>query len=201
MKKFTVAWIILLTALFLPRLDAAQLGNEVVVLQIQIDRERELRTVVIGLYDQAAPQTVENFKKLARRNFYKGMEVHRVFPGTLVQTGDPLSRKRDKSRVGTGGPGYTLPLEAGLKHLPGRVAMARLPDDINPAQRSNGSQFYFVLTPMPNLDGDYTVFGEVLEGMETLEEISEISSNPNHYPVKRVRIRSSRLMPRTGAVD
>lgn len=178
-----------------------RLSDEVVVMEIQIGRDRQLYPVVIGLYEQNAPRTVENFKNLVRRGFYRGLEFHRVFPETLVQTGDPLSKRRDKSRVGTGGPGYTLPAEIGLQHQRGRVAMARLPDDINPGRRSNGSQFFVCLTDLPDYDGEYTVFGEVLEGMEILEEISRLSTDRNNYPTERVRIRSSRLQPRVAAAD
>jgi cyclophilin family peptidyl-prolyl cis-trans isomerase len=98
--------------------------------------------------------TTENFKKLARKGFYKGIAVHRAIPSMLVQLGDPLSRKKDRNRVGTGGPGYTLPPEIRRKHTKGAVAAARLGDQINPARMSNGSQFYICLAPMPNWTGN-----------------------------------------------
>lgn len=175
-------------------------------MEIQIGRERTPRRVVLGLYDRSAPQTVENFKTLARRGFYRGIRFHRVFPGTLVQTGDPLTRVRFLAprrplRAGTGGPGYTLPPEIREKHLRGSVAMARLPDSINPARLSNGSQFYITLAPEPKLDGQYTVFGEVLEGLEVLDEISNLPADSNDFPLPRVLIRSIKILPRIAGAE
>ena len=137
---------------------------------------------MIGLDDAAAPQTVENFEKLLRKKFYKGLKVHRIIPHALVQMGDPLSRGHDLSQLGTGGPGYTLPPEIHDRHIDGAVAMARLADPLNPTRRSSGSQFYICLKPMPNLDGQYTVFGHVLEGMDVLQTISAQSSDTNDNP-------------------
>jgi len=122
--------------------------------------------VVIALYDQQAPKTVANFKKLAREGFYNGLTFHRVVPGFVVQGGDPAGN-------GTGGPGYTVEAEIDpeLKHLTGTVATARLGDRANPEKRSSGSQFYICLAPQPQLDGGYTIFGQVVEGMDKVEKI------------------------------
>jgi len=122
--------------------------------------------IVIDLYAQQAPKTVENFKKLAREGFYNGLTFHRVVPGFVVQGGDPAGN-------GTGGPGYTLEAEIdpSLKHVTGAVAMARLGDQVNPERRSSGSQFYICLGPQPHLDGGYTIFGQVIAGMEHVQEI------------------------------
>jgi cyclophilin family peptidyl-prolyl cis-trans isomerase len=79
--------------------------------------------------------------------------------------------------------------------------MARLPDKINPAKNSNGSQFYVCLAPMPNLDGQYTVFGTVLEGMDVLEEISKAPTNSNDFPLPKIRIKSIVLTPRDQAAS
>jgi cyclophilin family peptidyl-prolyl cis-trans isomerase len=114
----------------------------------------------------------------------------------LVQMGDPLSRKKDRNRVGTGGPGYTLTPEIRRKHTKGAVAAARLGDQINPARMSNGSQFYICLTPMPNLDGQYTVFGNVIYGLEELDALSTRPVDSNDNPVQRIVIRSVKIMPR-----
>src|SRR5438105_12946702 len=148
---------------FLFTLARIAAANEVAIMDIKVDGEKHLRRVVIEFYENDAPQTVENFKKLARKGFYKGIAFHRVIAHTLVQAGDPLSRHRDRTKVGTQGPGYTLPAEIRRKHDTGAVAMARLADAINPARRSNGSQFYICLKPMPELDVKYTVFGHVIE--------------------------------------
>lgn len=172
-------------------------ADEVAVLDLRIGKDKGYERVVIEFYEEAAPRTVANFKELVRSRFYNGTAFHRAFPGAMLQGGDPLSRKKDRSDVGTGGPGYTLPLEVSRhKHVPGAVAMARLPDKINPARVSNGSQFYFVLQPMPNLDGQYTVFGNVIAGREALDAISRKATDTNDYPVDRVEIVKAHIVPR-----
>lgn len=175
---------------------AAPVGPEVAVIKLKIGREKQYQQVVIGLYDDAAPLTVENFKELCRRKFYNGMRFHRVFPNTLVQTGDPASRRGETDKTGTGGPGHTVPAEIRRKHERGSVAMARLPDNINPTRASNGSQFYVCLTPMPKLDGKYTVFGEILEGLDVLEFISNQTTDSNDFPLAKIVIKSITIQPR-----
>jgi peptidyl-prolyl cis-trans isomerase B (cyclophilin B) len=175
---------------------AATVGPEVAVMQIKVGKERDFQQVVIGLYDDAAPATVANFKELCRKRFYNGMRFHRAFPSTLVQTGDPKSRHGAADRSGTGGPGYTVPAEIGRSHVRGTVAMARLPDPINPSKASNGSQFYVCLTPLPKLDGKYTVFGEVLEGLDVLDFVSNQPTDSNDFPLAKIVIRSITIQPR-----
>lgn len=121
---------------------------------------------VVELYPAVAPRTVENFETLTKKGFYDRLTFHRVEPGFVVQGGDP---KGD----GTGGPGYDLPAEikAGERHLRGTVAMARLSDEVNPARRSSGSQFYVCLAPAPFLDGKYTIFAGVIRGMSVVDAI------------------------------
>ncbi len=170
-------------------------GPEVAVMSIKIGKEKELRRVVIKLDEAAAPLTSANFAALARDGYYDGMRFHRVFPDLLVQSGDPYSRRGDSDRSGTGGPGYTVPAEIRLSHIRGAVAASRLPDGVNPTRASSGSQFYICLTPMPQLDGDYTVFGRVTEGMETLDEISKMSTNSNDFPLEKIVIRSITMSP------
>jgi peptidyl-prolyl cis-trans isomerase B (cyclophilin B) len=172
-------------------------AEDAAVMTLKIGKEKKLERVWIGFYESDAPDTVANFKKLARHKFYNGLAVHRIFPHLLVQAGDPLSRKKDRRKVGTGGPGYTLSAEIHRKHVAGAVAMSRLPDKINPARRSSGSQFYVCLAPMPNLDGQYTVFGRVLEGMEVLDRISQLPADSNDNPIDRVVIRSLRIVPQS----
>jgi len=120
----------------------------------------------IEFYHSETPLTVKNFISLSQQGFYNNLTFHRVEPGFVVQGGDP---KGD----GTGGPGYTVPAEINpnLKHAKGAVAMARLPDQINPERASSGSQFYIALAALPALDGSYTVFGQVIQGMEVVEKI------------------------------
>lgn len=137
--------------------------------------------IKIELREDAAPKTAANFVKLARDGFYNGLTFHRVIPGFVIQGGDPLSD-------GTGGPGYTLQAEINLPHTRGAVAMARLPDEVNPERRSSGSQFYIALVDLPQLDGQYTVFGQVVEGMDRVDRIAQIPIDSNHRPRENVII-------------
>ena len=185
MKKF------LLLALATATLRA----DEVALLEFRF-ADKSTRAAAIEFYADAAPGTVDNFKKLARDGFYNGCAVHRAFPSTLVQMGDPLSKKKDRAAVGTGGPGYTIPAEIRRKHSKGAVAAARLPDRVNPQRHSNGSQFYICLTPQPKLDGQYTVFGNVIQGMDVLDFISNKPTDTNDYPTERIELRRVRIVPR-----
>ena len=159
------------------------------VLHLQVENVPEEQLVTIQLFDKDAPVTVANFKRLAQTKFYDGLSIHRIIPETLVQMGDPLSKKKDRSATGTGGPGYTLPAEIHRKHERGAVAMAALPPTLNPARASNGSQFYVVLRPEPDLDKDYTVFGQVTGGLEFLDSVSRRGRDTNDYPLERVTIK------------
>jgi len=190
MKKFLFPLILTFGA-------AAPLSaDDVALISLRVGKENRQRQFAIEFFNGDAPQTVANFQKLARKGFYKGTAVHRAFGHTLVQMGDPLSKKKDRSSVGTGGPGYTIPPEIRRKHTKGAVAAARLPDKINPSRVSNGSQFYVCLEPMPNLDGQYTVFGKVIWGYETLDLISTKSVDSNDNPIERIEIRSIKIVPR-----
>jgi cyclophilin family peptidyl-prolyl cis-trans isomerase len=186
----------LLLVIFAPILHAQTLGPEVAVVTIKVGKERDLRQVVIGLYDGSAPLHVQNFKDLVARRYYNGMRFHRAFPGSLLQTGDPYSKHGPTDRTGTGGPGYTVPAEIRLSHKKGSVAMSRIEGDINPAKVSNGSQFFFCLKDQPKLNGKYTVFGRVLAGLDALEDISRKSTDPNNFPLEKIVIKSIVLEPR-----
>jgi cyclophilin family peptidyl-prolyl cis-trans isomerase len=121
--------------------------------------------IVVQLDAGAAPQTVNNFVYLARQGFYDGLTFHRVEPGFVIQGGDPTG-------TGAGGPGYTVTAEIQLPHVEGAIAMARRGDEVNPTRASSGSQFYVTLAPTPFLDGAYTVFGQVSEGMDVVQSIA-----------------------------
>lgn len=125
--------------------------------------------IVIQFFPEVAPVTVASFLHLARTGFYNGTRFHRVEPGFVIQGGDPLSRNPDDPYVGTGGPGYRLPPEfSDRKHETGTVAMARAQDPY-----SGGSQFYICLAPQPSLDGQYTIFGQVVSGMDVVNSIQK----------------------------
>ncbi len=125
-----------------------------------VKMELETGTVTIELYPDVAPNTVAAFKKLVQKGFYDGLTFHRVIPGFMAQGGDPEG-------TGMGGPGYTLKAEFNnKKHVRGTVAMARSSDP-----DSAGSQFYICYAPQPHLDGQYTIFGQVIDGMEFVDQL------------------------------
>ncbi|GAB4276374.1 MAG: hypothetical protein Kow0029_18270 [Candidatus Rifleibacteriota bacterium] len=116
--------------------------------------------MMFELFPDVAPKHVESMISLIKKGFYNGLTFHRVVPGFVIQGGDP---KGD----GTGGPGYTLPAEFNKrKHLKGTLAMARTSDP-----NSAGSQFYICLDAIPHLDGQYTVFGQIVKGHDVPEKI------------------------------
>jgi peptidyl-prolyl cis-trans isomerase B (cyclophilin B) len=131
-------------------------------------------TIKLALYPADAPNTVASFIELADSGFYDGLKFHRVISGFVAQGGDPLTRDLTVEQIragvggaGTGGPGWTQKAEFNSrKHETGTLAMARAqhPD-------SAGSQFYICLAPQPSLDGQYTVFGQVTEGMDVVHAI------------------------------
>ncbi|MDQ1328012.1 MAG: peptidyl-prolyl cis-trans isomerase [Candidatus Poribacteria bacterium] len=119
--------------------------------------------IVIEFYPKDAPNTVDNFIKLAKKGFYNNLTFHRVIPGFMAQGGDPQGD-------GMGGPGYTIKDEFNTrKHIAGTVAMARPPEPPDSA----GSQFYICFEPQPHLDGQYTVFGQVIDGMDVVNKIQK----------------------------
>jgi peptidyl-prolyl cis-trans isomerase B (cyclophilin B) len=190
---------VLVLSAILISMAATCLADPVAVFDIQWGKgkDRQTRIFAIAFYDADAPQTVANFKKLVQDGFYDHTTFHRVFPNYLVQGGDPLSKKKDRSVIGTGGPGYTLAPEIRRKHLRGSVAMGRLPDKVNPNRLSNGSQFYICLQPIPSQDGQDTVFGEVVSGLSALDEISHLQADTNANPVDRVEVTRTYIIDRS----
>jgi len=147
-----------------PVADASAPDAEVAVLETSKGR------IVIEFYPSDAPEHVANFKKLVADRFYSGVgrTFHRYEPGFVIQGGDPEGRT---SRAGTGGPGYTIPAEIGRKHVAGAVAAARQGDNVNPDRVSNGSQFYICIEDAKFLDGAYSAFGQVIQGMDTVRKL------------------------------
>ena len=149
-------------------------------------------TMKIRLYDKT-PQHRDNFAKLVSENYYDGIRFHRVIEGFMIQTGDPFSR--DTALInswGTGGPDYTVPAEfiAEYGHKKGAIAAARKGDMANPKKVSSGSQFYIVHDPnvCRQLDGQYTVFGEVTEGLEVIDAIATVDTDRYDRPYEDVII-------------
>lgn len=149
-------------------------------------------TIRIKLYADT-PRHRENFLKLVQEGFYDNVLFHRVIPGFMIQTGDPLTKSFDHpEEYGTGGPGYTIPAEIlpGHTHKKGALAAARMGDFVNPNRESSGSQFYLVHDPAhcAHLDGQYTVFGETVQGFEVIDAIAAKPTDARDRPKQDVRI-------------
>ena len=131
-----------------------------------------------------APETVRNFSQLAKSGFYNGTLFHRIIPGFMIQGGDPNTKNSDKSTWGQGGPGYNLKAEFNTRsHLRGIVSMARATDP-----DSAGSQFFIVTSNSTFLDRQYTVFGEVVEGMEVADKIVNLPRDGNDCPKQEAKM-------------
>ncbi|NME70176.1 peptidylprolyl isomerase [Flammeovirga aprica] len=148
--------------------------------------------IVIILFDKT-PDHKKNFIQLAKDGFYNGTTFHRVLKGFMIQGGDPNTRAGgDSTRIGIGNPGYTVNSEfdTSLLHDYGMVGAARQNDEINPDKSSSGSQFYIVQSKegAHHLDGEYTVFGMVVKGMDVVEKIADLEINTEGKPLKRVEI-------------
>ncbi len=146
--------------------------------------ETNLGTIVFKLLPELAPETVRSFEKLAKDGFYDGTLFHRVIPGFMIQGGDPNTKSGNKSTWGTGGPGYTIKAEfSSRSHHRGIVSMARAQDP-----NSAGSQFFIVTTDSTFLDRQYTVFGEVTEGMNVADKIVNLQRDGNDCPLQEAKM-------------
>jgi peptidyl-prolyl cis-trans isomerase B (cyclophilin B) len=146
-------------------------ANEVAVIKTS---EGEM---VVQFWNDAAPSTIENFKKLARAGFYNGTVFHRIVKGFMIQGGDPLSKDPAKeNRYGTGGPGYKIKAEFNSHpHDRGVLSMARETDP-----DSAGSQFFICLGPVHRLDHQYTTFGKLIKGDDVLQKIGDSPVTMSH---------------------
>jgi len=141
-------------------------------------------SIKFSLLPDIAPETVRNFSELAKSGFYNGTLFHRVIPGFMIQGGDPNTKNSDKSTWGQGGPGYNLKAEFSPRsHLRGIVSMARAADP-----DSAGSQFFIVTSDSTFLDKQYTVFGEVTEGIEVADKIVNLPRDGNDCPEQEVKM-------------
>ena len=141
-------------------------------------------SIKFTLLPELAPETVRNFSNLTKDGFYNGTLFHRVIPGFMIQGGDPNTKNADKNMWGQGGPGYNLKAEfSSRSHLRGIVSMARAADP-----DSAGSQFFIVTSDTTFLDKQYTVFGEVTEGMEVADKIVNLSRDSNDCPEQEVKM-------------
>jgi peptidyl-prolyl cis-trans isomerase B (cyclophilin B) len=166
-------------------------SNEVAVIKTN---EGEM---VVQFWTDAAPNTIENFKKLAREGFYDGTIFHRIVKAFMIQGGDPNSKDPAKENsYGEGGPSYKIKAEFNdHSHQRGVISMARSSDP-----DSAGSQFFICVAPVPRLDHQYTTFGKLIKGDDVLEKIGDTpvtrnSSGENSKPTKRVVIESIKIVP------
>ena len=140
--------------------------------------------IKFNLLSDIAPETVRNFSQLVKSGFYNGTLFHRIIPGFMIQGGDPNTKNPDKSTWGQGGPGYNLKAEFNSRsHLRGIVSMARATDP-----DSAGSQFFIVTSDSTFLDRQYTVFGEVVDGMEVADKIVNLPRDGNDCPKQEAKM-------------
>ncbi len=189
MKMSILAMFLLSSALFAAEekkedTSPVSTGNEVAVIKTS---EGDM---VVEFWTDAAPNTIENFKKLARAGFYNGTIFHRIVKAFMIQGGDPNSKDPSKeNRYGEGGPGYKIKAEFNdHSHERGVISMAREPDP-----DSAGSQFFICLAPVPRLDHQYTTFGKLIKGDDVLRKIGDTPVSRNSMgemskPTKRVTI-------------
>lgn len=148
-------------------------GEEIAVLQTNLGR------IVVKFRPDKAPKHVANFKKLASEGFYDGTKFHRVIPGFMVQGGDPNSRLEDRSMHGTGGPSERVPAEFNdVPHTRGILSAARSSDP-----NSAGSQFFLMVADAPHLNGQYSAYGEVIEGMDVVDKIVALPRDRRDNPL------------------
>ena len=150
----------------------------------EVTIKTDFGSIKFTLLPDIAPETVRNFSKLAGSGFYNGTLFHRVIPGFMIQGGDPNTKSPDKSMWGQGGPGYNLKAEFNSRsHLRGIVSMARSTDP-----DSAGSQFFIVTSDSTFLDKQYTVFGQVVEGMEVADKIVNLPRDGNDCPEQEAKM-------------
>ena len=147
--------------------------------------ETKFGKIELKFFPEVAPNHVNNFIELSKKGFYDGSTFHRVIPGFMIQGGDPNSKNPDKSKHGMGGPGYTIKAEFNNKpHKRGTLSMARAqqPD-------SAGSQFFICVADAAFLDKKYSVFGEVVSGMEVADKIVSQPRDSKDNPQERIEIK------------
>jgi peptidyl-prolyl cis-trans isomerase B (cyclophilin B) len=161
--------------------------------QEEIKKMSEIRVVIetkfgnmeLKFFPEVAPNHVKSFIELAKKGFYDGTTFHRVIPKFMIQGGDPNSKSPDKTKHGMGGPGYTIKAEFNDKpHKRGTLSMARA---ANPD--SAGSQFFICVADASFLDKQYTVFGEVVSGIEVADQIVSQQRDRNDNPIERIEMK------------
>ena len=141
--------------------------------------ETDSGRIVTEFYPEVAPITCDSILSLVNQGFYNGLTFHRIVPNFVIQGGDPLGN-------GTGNAGWQIPAEfSSRQHVAGTLSMARAPDDIN----SSSCQFFICLTAVPHLDGQYNLFGQVIEGMDVVHKLAGVPTGTMARPLEPVTIR------------
>jgi cyclophilin family peptidyl-prolyl cis-trans isomerase len=156
--------------------------------------ETTMGDITVALNDTAAPKHSANFRKLAQEGFFDSTTFHRVIPGFMIQGGDPNSKSGERHTHGMGGPEHRIDAEIGLTHDRGVIAAARQGDQFNPTRMSNGSQFYITVADAKFLDGQYSVFGKVVDGMNIADTIVAVPRDPRDNPLEKVMIKRVRVI-------
>lgn len=157
------------------KLDEGALPQEL-FFHVQV---QDFGLIVAKLYTQDAPKNVTNVANLAIEGFYDGLTFHRIIEGFVIQGGDPEG-------TGAGGLGYTVPAEIAKTHVKGCMAMARKGDDVNPEKANSSCQFYFCLEDVHKLDGNYTVIGEIVDGLDVMEAVGQVDTDEKDRPLETV---------------
>ncbi len=170
----------------------AETPDSVAVIEVEHAGE-PLGRIVIRFFPDVAPKHVANFKNLADRGEYDGTTFHRVIPGFMIQGGDMNSKNDDRSDDGYGGhpDGITIPAEfSNIPHVPGIVSMARSRDP-----NSAGCQFFICVANVPHLNEQYSVFGEVIDGMDVVDKIAAVKRDGKDNPVQKVTMTKVTIQP------
>jgi len=183
---FVAAWLLCLSPAFAQLKDQKFTPEEIKKMEeTKALIETKFGNMEVQFFPDLAPNHVKNFIDLAKKGFYDGTLFHRVIPGFMIQGGDPNSRNPDRSKHGRGGPGYTLKAEFNDRpHKKGTLSMARAADP-----NSAGSQFFICVAPASFLDKQYTVFGEVVSGMDVADKIVSQPRDKRDNPNDRIEMK------------
>ncbi len=191
MKVFRKVFLILVLLMMVPALSHGRQYDYKT--RREIKKLEKVRAVVetkygeieLRFFPEAALNHVRNFIELSKKGFYDGTIFHRVIPGFVIQGGDPNTKGTDTTTYGMGGPGYTIDAEFNdISHKRGILSMARSSDP-----DSAGSQFFIVVKDAPSLDGKYTVFGQVVRGMDVVDRIASLPRDTRDIPYERVEVK------------
>lgn len=184
--------LILILIFLLPLAGAAKKSK-----RVYVEMETTMGNIQLVLYNDT-PLHRDNFVKLVKEGFYDGLLFHRVIKGFMIQGGDPDSRNAAPGQLlgeGEAGPAIDAEIDPSIRHKRGCLAAAREGDAVNPERKSSSCQFYIAWGKYTHLDGKYTVFGEVTQGLDVVESINGVATDANDRPVVDVRIVKARIIP------